>query len=510
VTKVELFEIIRKDYFHQQKSIRQLAKDHGVHRRTVRQAIAHAKPPERKRPGRSYSVLLPALRFIIDQWLTEDFKAPRKQRHTGQRVYERLVELYAYQGSAITVRNYVYQQRKILGLSSKAFVPQIYQAGEEAEVDWYEAQIDFPEGRRKVYFFQMRACYSGREFHMAFERQNQQSFMEAHVAAFDYFGGIFTSIRYDNLTSVVKKVLRGRKRIETERFILLRSHYLFNPIFCLPGIEGAHEKGGVEGAVGRFRRAHLVPVPQVIDIHHLNQLLMRACERDDQRTISGQQQCVALRWQQEMEQLQKMPEQPFATWEVCCPVVNRKSLVTVKGNHYSVPVTYVGQIMEAQVHAQSIVIFKKGQLIAKHSRCYLQHQTITLLDHYLPLLKHKAGALPGSLALHQAKAGQQWPLIYDQYWQQLMSQKDRNEANREMVNFLWWAKDFELTQVASVLEECLQCGCYQLDAVKLIMRQREEAPHVTQLEVSSLGQLVQYERPMSTVNHYDQLLTGGI
>lgn len=507
---MELFEIIRKDYFHQQKSIRQLARDHGVHRRTVRQAIANANPPERKRAGRSCSVLLPALRFIIDQWLSEDFKAPRKQRHTGQRVYERLVELYAYQGSAVSVRNYVYQQRKILGLNTKAFVPQVYQAGKEAEVDWYEAQIDFPEGRRKVYFFQMRACYSGHEFHMAFERQNQISFIEAHVAAFNYFGGVFSSIRYDNLTSAVKKVLRGRKRIETERFVLLRSHYLFTPIFCLPGIEGAHEKGGVEGAVGRFRRAHLVPVPQVIDIHHLNQLLRNACERDDQRIICGQQESVALRWHQEIAWLQKMPEQPFATWEVCHPLVNRKSLVTVKGNHYSVPVSYVGQTIEAQIGAQSIDLFKKGQCIAKHSRCYLQHQTVALLDHYLPLLKHKAGALPGSLALHQSKAQQKWPLVYDHYWQQLISQKDQNRANKEMVDFLWWARDFELTQVTSVLEECLQCGCHQLDAIKLIMRQRQEAPHTTQLEVSGLGELIQFERPMSTVNHYDQLLMGGI
>lgn len=231
VTKVELFEIIRKDYFHQQKSIRQLAKDYKVHRRTIRQAIANAKPPERKPVRRSYSVLSSALRLVIDQWLIEDTKAPRKQKHTGQRIYERLVEIYHYQGSVVTVRNYVYQQRRLLGLSKKAFVPQVYQAGEEAEVDWYEAQVDFPDGRRKIYFFQMRACYSGREFHMAFDRQNQQAFMEAHVAAFDYFGGIFKIIRYDNLTAAVKKVLRGRKRIETEQFVLLRSHYLFNPIF---------------------------------------------------------------------------------------------------------------------------------------------------------------------------------------------------------------------------------------------------------------------------------------
>ncbi len=108
-------------------------------------------------------------------------------------------------------------------------------------------------GRQKIYIFQMRGCYSGNEFHIAYERQNQQSFIEAHVAAFHYFGGVFKKIRYDNLTSAVKKVLRGRKRIETEKFIMLRSHYLFESIFCLPGINGAHEKAEAL-QLGNFRK----------------------------------------------------------------------------------------------------------------------------------------------------------------------------------------------------------------------------------------------------------------
>ena len=83
------------------------------------------------------------------------------------------------------------------------------------------------------------------------------------MQAFDWFGGVFGLLRYDNLTSAVKQVLRGRRRVESDRFIALRSHYLFESQFTIPGIEGAHEKGGVEGEVGRFRRRHLVPVPEV-------------------------------------------------------------------------------------------------------------------------------------------------------------------------------------------------------------------------------------------------------
>jgi hypothetical protein len=92
------------------------------------------------------------------------------------------------------------------------------------QVDWYEAVIIFPWGEEQVQFFQMRACCSGREFHLAFLRQTQQAFLEGHVAAFAYFGGVFKRLRYDNLGSAVKRVLRGRRREETDRFIALRSY----------------------------------------------------------------------------------------------------------------------------------------------------------------------------------------------------------------------------------------------------------------------------------------------
>ena len=343
MTKVELFEIIRKEHFTQGKGIRRIARERSIHRRLVRQAIENAVPPMRAVVTRKCLVLTPLIKNIIDQLVLEDQKSPRKQRHTSKRVFERLVNEHGYKGSLSSAAHYFGRKRKELGINSKAFVPQHYSPGDIAEVDWYEAQVDFPEGHKKIYFFEMRANHSGLEFHMAFERQNQQSFLEAHVAAFNYFGGVFNTIRYDNLTSAVKKVLRGRKRVETESFIAMRSHYLFESFFCAPGIQGAHEKGGVEGGVGRFRRAHLVPVPMVDDIFTLNSQLLEACEKDSNRTIAGKDKSVKQRWQDELSALSSLPSKSFDTSEVCTPQVSSKSLATINGNHYSVPVAYVGQ-----------------------------------------------------------------------------------------------------------------------------------------------------------------------
>ena len=135
----------------------------------------------------------------------------------------------------------------------------------------------------------MRSCFSGAAFSMASPVETQQAFLEGHAHAFEWFDGVFGEVRYDNLGSAVKQVLKGRRRVETDRFIALRSHYLFESLFTTPGIEGAHEKGGVEGEVGRFRRNHLVPVPEVGSIAKLNLLLREACERDLSRQIQGRQ-----------------------------------------------------------------------------------------------------------------------------------------------------------------------------------------------------------------------------
>jgi len=368
VSKVELFELIRRDHYVNGQSIRQIARQRRVHRRTVRQALASALPPLRKAPLREPPVLTRALRQVIDGWLKADRSAPRKQRHTGTRVHERLVKEQGYLGSAVTVRMYISRRRRELGQVEEALVPQCYAPGEEAQVDWYEAEVEFPTGRQVVQFFVMRACFSGREFHMAFARQTQQAFLEGHVAAFGYFGGVFARVRYDNLGSAVKKVLRGRRREETERFIALRSHYLFEADFCRPGLAGAHEKGGVEGAVGRFRHHHLVPVPQMEDMAALNCYLRLACEVDDRRRPAGQTTSVEEAWVPERLELRALPVTSFPTAEVLSCRVDHSARIRVRTNHYSVPVALVGKRVEVRLHSHGLEVLHAGHVVANHER----------------------------------------------------------------------------------------------------------------------------------------------
>jgi transposase len=204
---------------------------------------------------------LGAYRELIDAWLLADVDAPRKQRHTSKRIWRRLVDEHGADVAETTVRDHVRKRRRELGhAAGDVFVPQVNAPAVTAEVDWGQADVDLAGTRATVHVFFMRSCFSGAAFAMASSVETQQAFLEGHAQAFAWFGGVFEEVRYDNLGSAVKKVLKGRRRVESDRFVAMRSHYLFSALFTTVGLQGAHEKGGVEGEVGRFRRNHLVPV----------------------------------------------------------------------------------------------------------------------------------------------------------------------------------------------------------------------------------------------------------
>jgi hypothetical protein len=229
---------------------------------------------------------------FIDQILESDRQAPRKQRHTAHRIWARLHEERPDCPVAErTVREYVHDRKLALGLLAREVcVAQSYDWGVEAQVDWYEAYADLGGERTKLSVFALRSMASGAAFHCAFSNATQQAFLEAHELAFAWFGGVFHRLRYDNLTSAVKKILRGQRREETSRCIAFRSHWRFAAEFCTPA--EAHEKGGIESEAGYFRRNHWVPVPQAADLVDLNRQLAVACRQDEQRTLSGRSQTV--------------------------------------------------------------------------------------------------------------------------------------------------------------------------------------------------------------------------
>jgi transposase len=230
-SKVELFEAIRRDARVEEVSIRGLADRYGVHRRTVRQALAAAEPPARKVAERTAPRLDPA-KALIDAMLREDVSAPKKQRHTARRVHARLIDEHKLtEITYSTVRDYVRDRRPQIWAEAgrspqEVYIAQVHEPGAQAEVDFADLWVILEEVKTKVFLFTFRLSYSGRAVHRAYASQCQESFLDGHVYAFEQLGGVpVVHIRYDNLKSAVTRVLFGRNRVESQRWITFRSHY---------------------------------------------------------------------------------------------------------------------------------------------------------------------------------------------------------------------------------------------------------------------------------------------
>jgi transposase len=500
---VEQFEQIRRDHAREGLSIRGLAKRHGVHRRAVRQALESAVPPAKRLPSGRPAPKLGSLRAVIDGWLEADRQAPRKQRHTARRIWQRLVEEHGADASERQVCRYVHDRRRQLGDVGEVFVPLVSDAGVEAEVDWGQAKVRLRGELVEVHLFEMRACFSGAEFVVAFESESQQAFLEAHVAAFEFFGGVFDLVRYDNLKAAVARVLKGRRRVESDRFIALRSHYRFESSFCLSGEQGAHEKGGVEGDIGRFRRRHLVPVPEVSSIEELNELLQEACWRDLERTITGRSETVGQLVDRERLLLNSLPRESHPTWEEATLRVDSKALATVRSNRYSVPASLAGLRIRARIGAREISFWHDGKMVASHERLHGKHQVSAQLDHYLDLLARKPGALARSLALRQERDRGDWPECFDELWTRIQERSGRQDAARQMVDVLMLCREHGPDVVELAVRGALTAGAHDGRAVAVLAR-RSARPEPAALEIDAklagVGQ-----PPPENLGNYDEL-----
>jgi transposase len=504
---VEQFEVIRRDSRDREMSVRALAKRHGVHRRTVRQALADATPPTRKVPKRS----APATGQYVDlvrRWLIEDLSAPRKQRHTARRIWQRLVEEEDARIGESTVRNLVARLRTEIGAKRcQVMVPQIHLPASEAEVDFGEFTASIAGQVMKLYMFCLRLSHSGKAFHFGSANQTQESFLDGHVRAFEAFGGVPTGmIRYDNLKPAVIRIALGRERFEHPRFVAMRSHYGYDSFFCAPGVNGAHEKGGVEGELGRFRRRYLTPMPHVGSLEALNAALAAADARDDARRIGGRPETVGEAASREKPLLRPLPAERFdVALRLSCRV-DAKARICVRQSYYSVPARYAGRRLEVRLGATMITVYDGAMIIAEHPRSLHKYSEDLILDHYLEVLCRKPGALAGSTALAAARTSGKFTDDHQRFWETARRRLGDGPGTRALIGVLLLHRTLPADTVIAGMNAALQVNSCDPDLVAVEARRASHPEPVPPL-IMPAGPILG-DRPLPSLAGYDQLLAG--
>src|SRR5215213_2444278 len=345
---VDLYARVRYACHVEGLSQRETARRFGIDTKTVRKMLTFAVPPGSRRSKPPARPKLDPFTPIINRILEADRSAPPKQRHTAKRIYERLRDEHGYAGSYTTVKDYVREQQ---ARAREMFVPLVHPPG-HAQVDFGEAVAVIGGVRQAIHLFCLDLPHSDAGFVKAYPAERTEAFLDGHVSAFSFLGGVPRSILYDNTKLAVARILGDGQRERTRSFAELQSHYLFLDRFGRPG--KGNDKGKVEGLVGYARRNFLVPIP----------------------AVASHAESIGERLDRDLAALQPLPP---AAYEACDRRPGRVSslaLVRYDRNDYSVPTAYGHRPVLVQGYVEEVVIACGAEVIARHKRSYAREDFI--------------------------------------------------------------------------------------------------------------------------------------
>lgn len=389
---------IRKLFYEQGLNISEISKETGVDRKTARLIINQTDfnelPEEKKTMGRPIKIR--PYKEIIDGWLLEDRKARKKQRHTGKRVFDRLLKEFGdeFDCSYKTISNYVTARKNEIYRKDGCYLPLEHMAG-EAQADFGEA--DFYENSKlhHGYYLNLSFPYSNQGYLQVFKGQNQECLFEGLLNIFRHIGGVPHRIWFDNASIIVSGILKGGNRNLTDDFIRFSEHHGFESAFCNPA--SGHEKGSVESKVGYHRRNLLVPVPRFRSIELFNEELLKECDKDAERQHYKKNELIENLHKEDKAAMLKLPEKSFEAAKYLSVKTNSYGKFSLNSglHEYSTAPKYAGERVTIKLTAYEVIALDESlREIVTHTRLYgkERQQSMQWLP-YLSQLSKKPGAL---------------------------------------------------------------------------------------------------------------------
>ena len=487
---------LRRKIRNQEVSLRQLERDTGIHRQTLRKVRDNSQPPgyHRIKPIEKTKIgpYLDRIKAIIEA----DKKVHKKQRHTAKKILE-ILQSKGFEGGYTIVKDAI---REIKKTSKEVFMPLSQRPG-EAQVDFGHALANFNGTLKKVVFFVMSMVHSDAMFVMSFPRECTESFLESHVRAFDFFGCVPKRISYDNTRVAITKILTGHKRKHTAEFKRLISHYLFEPHFC--NVRRPNEKGIVEGSVKYSRLNFMVPVPQVKDYDELNRLLRDCCQSDLGRILRGKHSLSKKQLLTEDRVAAiTLPDDKFDYRKSTSTFASSESLVRYDTNDYSVPVSSAHHQTTIKASVRFIEVYQLDKLIAKHRRCWDRECRIFEPMHYLELLERK----PGSLDHARPLEDWQLPVCFNTYRKLLETHRDN--GTKEFIQILLLLRKYSIIQITKAITKALNYRIYCYDAILQFLLTTEDYAFTT-FSLAGREHLRSVAVHTTKTEAYSSLVSGG-
>ena len=501
---VAQYEVIRRKVLVDGLSQRMVARELGHSRKTVKKAVEQPLPPGYRRQKPRTQPVLEPVTAIIEAWLEADRERPRKQRHTAQRVFERLRDEHQFAGSYSPIQRFVASWKRRAGLlASDVFVPLVFAAGEEAQVDWGEASVLVNGQQRTLQFFCVRLAFSRATFVRAYERQDQVSFLDGHVRALAFFGGVPKRLAYDNLKTAVIRVGRGRERDLNPKFIELRSWYLFDTRFC--NVASGHEKGHVENLVKRVQRTFLTPLPEVSSLAELNRQLEGDCQRELDQTArdprDGVERTSRELFAEEQTQLRPLPTQAYAACDEEATRIDKFSTARFDRCSYSVPVEQAYQPCVVRGYLDRVEIFCEHVCVATHARATVAEQYVLDPRHYLPLLRRKPGALHNGRPFQGEPFGPDFALLRRE-----LEYRYAADGTKQFLRVLLLLTDHPEADVQAAVSRCVALRAFNADAIENALHNAPLDVPSSRLDLSDRPELAQVGNGIRLAADYDRIV----
>jgi transposase len=496
---VETIRKIRLAHHRDRKSIREIARDMNLSRNTVRKVIrSDATELHYERNIQPRPKLEPYQSRLV-QALEEDRGKPQRQRRSALLLFEQ-IQREGFAGGYDSVRRFVQKWRRQGQEVVKAFVPLSFAPGEAFQFDWGYEPIELGGVNVQIKVAQFRLCHSRQPFCVAYLRESLEMVLDAHVQAFEFFGGACRKGIYDNLKTVVTKVLMGKDRVFNRRFQNLASHYLFEPVACTPG--AGWEKGQIERQVGVMRQRLFARRRKFADLDELNQWLRDECRimAAGQKHPESPGQTVAEVAAKERDSLVSVPVL-FDGYQETTARVSPTALVSFDRNRYSVLASCVGKSVAVRAYADRVSFIQSGQLVGLHRRQFGRDKTVFDPWHYLDVLKKKPGALRNGAPFMA------WELP-DPLQQTRRLLSGRPDGDRQFVGILSAVPTHGLEAVTQACAVALAEGTVSRDVILNILSRSGEKTAATDGPVADHLPKLRLV-PVVDCRRYDRLLSGG-